>query len=197
MANDDISEVLAKIDSWVKTNRPDYYAKLLPGATLAEISELETKFEITLPETFKMFLTWKNGQVEGSFDSFFANFGLMSVSEIADTLDMLNDLLDGGDFEQANWWNKQWVPFLQNHSGDHYCIDLTGSFEGQPGQMLIFWHDYEAREIFFPSFADFLRTALALFENMGYDVQKGEKYGRSREMIAQMNPGYPKRHEAG
>lgn len=192
-------DAIERLDRWLAENRPEYYKQLNPGATDEEVADLEKSLGSTLPEEFKAFLKWRNGQGRRNFKSFYYNYQLMDAKEIAGTVQGLNDLLAAGDFDQVNWWSPQWVPFLRNGGGDNYCIDMGGSFGGTKGQVLEFNHDYESREIHNASFADWLETTVQALEK-GFLVDDEYGWQPTEEfdgLAVDLNPGYPIRMEAG
>lgn len=192
------SKTLAELDKWLATNRPDYYKSLSPGATPTELLELEDKLGVKLPPELKAFLGWKNGQAEQEVRSFIVNYGLMSTRDIKRIVEVNNELLECGDFELVNFWDKLWIPFLQDYAGNYWCVDLKGSFSGEAGQILTFWHDWEARNILFPSFGDFLASTLTIFKTIGhvkFDTLKAQT--EFWNLHKELQPGYPKEHQAG
>jgi cell wall assembly regulator SMI1 len=71
----------------------------------------------------------------------------MSLDQILDAHAILTGLLEAGQFDRANWWSPRWIPFLANGAGDHLCLDLEGTFTGNVGQLIRFWHDDAERWI--------------------------------------------------
>jgi cell wall assembly regulator SMI1 len=194
-------DLIERLDKWVKENRPSVYEKLLPGLSSEEISRLEKDLGVALPDQMRAFLEWRNGQTLYDVESFYYNYTLMDAGDIGESNDMLNELLEGGDFDRENWWNPKWVPFMANGAGDYYCVDMEGSFGGQVGQVLEFNHDYEARDIQFPSFAKWLETTVEAFEaglfeygDYGMEPVDDEQYQAVRKRIS---PGYPVKQKAG
>ena len=159
-----MEDLIARLDAWLSSERPEFYAHLLPGLTDAELRDWEAALGGALPADFRAFYAWRNGQDADYFKSFFHNFSLMPAVHIVGARQVLNDLLAAGEFDLLNWWSPQWVPFLDNGAGDHYCVDIGGSFGGSLGQVLMFNHDWENRDIEYPSFRAWLATVVVALE---------------------------------
>jgi len=105
-----------------------------------------------------------------------------------------------GDFDQANWWFPEYVPFLSNGGGDNYCIDYAGSFGGTKGQIIAWNHDYEARPIEHVDFHHWLQTVVEDLERgcLAYDEEYGMQPTEEFDaMYQETNPGYPIDNDAG
>lgn len=144
-----IDVLIERADRWLKAHRPDYYARLQPGTTAESLANFESHFSLQLPEAFRKFYRWRNGQERNCFESLQSNLMLSSLEDIAQTKEMLDNMI-GTDFEKPMWWRRGWVPFLSNGGGDHLCIDVAAEGGGTPGQVLMFWHDAADRSISFP-----------------------------------------------
>lgn len=156
--------LIERLDRWLAAERPDYYARLQPGATNASLDAFEARFSLRLPEPFRAFYHWRNGQELSCSASFEHNRRFSSLEEIADTKEMLDGMI-GSDFEDPRWWRRGWVPFLANGGGDHLCLDLTAEDGGAPGQLVTFWHDWDNRSIKYPSFEAWLEQLVDSMEN--------------------------------
>lgn len=187
-----MERLISRLDVWLRSNRASYYDQLLPGATDEEIQRLEQSLGLSLPESFKVLYRWHNGQPDEFFEAFHDNKMFLSIQEIEKTWIDLKELLEGGDFEIENWWCVGWVPFMHDGGGNYLCLDLEGTFTGQKGQLLEFWHDDYGRDVLYPSFEDYLETLVKYFESEVW--QKDEKYWIvEKDYITRHNPGYPKR----
>jgi cell wall assembly regulator SMI1 len=194
-----IETAITRLDAWLQANRPDYYARLQPGLSEAELAAWETELGVTLPADFRAFFAWRNGQA--GFKSFLYNFMLMAADDITEARKGLNEFLESGEFDQANWWQPGWIPFLDNGGGDHYCLDLDGAFGGVPGQILHFYHDWENRDVEFPSFAAWLETTITAFERDMFEYDSTGMQPLDSDAVEQLqskiSPGYPIDQEAG
>ena len=199
-----MDSLIARLDLWLRTNRPQYHESLLPGAPASSIDALERRVGAALPPLLEEMLAWRDGTggVDLLADEDLACEGRwMSIAEITETVDMLDDMAAVDEWERDDWWCAGWVPFLMTFSDDYLCVDLIGSFGGQPGQVLKFWHDDKERPIAYPSFDAWLRTFVeALEEAMLVTDDRfvvplhDDSYAA---FVAARNPGYPIPAEAG
>jgi cell wall assembly regulator SMI1 len=208
-----MNPLVKRLDSWLKKNRPDYYAILRPGLKSKEIKAFEKLLGFSLPQTWKDLYTWRNGQHDpnaldpnGKVDpspwlAFRNNAVFGSLHVVQDSYTLLNGLLECGQFEEKNWWNVKWVPILTGLGGDHVCLDLEGSFRGQPGQILYFCHDDTRRVIEYPSLDSCLETFIVSLEAGMWEEQDGcfqpKDEKKWQGLHKKMNRGYPKYKHAG
>lgn len=185
--------LLTRLDALLQQYRPAYYATLSPPATEAEIVALEAEFQVTLPPELRLWFGWRNGQK--GFDNFFQNNMLHSVSSAAEAMRVNCEMLEAGEFELKNWWAPGWVPFLENGGGDHVCLDLEGTFTGQPGQIIRHWHDWESRTVLFPNLSAWLTAVIHAYEQA---LPTGQLL--ADDQIDELEPehpaGFPQRFEA-
>ena len=187
----DFAHLLACLDALLQQHRPAYYAQLNPPASDAELAALEQEFDLALPPELRAWWSWRNGQQ--GFASLYGNQCLQSASGAAGTMQVQQELLD--DFV-PNWWRMAWVPFLENGGGDYLCLDLEGTFTGQPGQLVEHWHDWEPRTVVFPSLTGWLAAVVAAYEQAGatHDLLTDEQ---ADELALQSPVGFPKEFTAG
>lgn len=194
-----MDNLIERLDTWLAQNRADYYRQLEPGLTQEQIEELESTLGNTLPDEMRALLMWRNGQSSRNFKSIYYNYMLIGADDIAEIVEMNNEMLAHGQFNKPNWWDPQWVPFMDNGAGDYYCIDFAGTFDGVPGQIIEFNHDYEGRSIQHRNFRHWLQTLVdaleqGALEDDEYGIQPTEEFDA---LYALINPGYPIRKEAG
>jgi cell wall assembly regulator SMI1 len=195
-----MEQLLARLDKWLKTNRADFVETLGAPATSAQLDDLEYRIDSKLPQSFRDFYQWHNGQLEGF--GFFASYSLMPVDFVIDAWEgefaRLSDVAtDGREFVASD---PHWVPFL--HSGGSFiCLDLTGVHDGKPGQVI----DDEKPNHYFilaPTLEQWLECYVTSLE-LGYWVpdeegteyypkelegEKGTHYGK---LLSQRLPGFP------
>lgn len=135
-----MKELLVQLDRWLRTHRADYYGKLNPPATDAELKELESEAGVPLSVEFKALLRWKNGQPLEVVDTFhpLTNEMFASSQSMVRTMREMNELVKYGDIS-AESWSRSWAPFMDNGGGDMTCLDLkTGTIVSR---------DHETQEI--------------------------------------------------
>lgn len=157
--NSDIEfeHLLERAEHWLATNRPDYYAGLQPSATEAQLDAVENQFSLKLPVAFRLLYRWHNGQKSTCYASLQDIYMFSSLDELTSSKALMDDMI-GTDFEDPKWWRRTWIPFLHNGAGDHLCLDLAAEDGGDPGQILIFYHDWDRRPIEFPSLEKWLKN---------------------------------------
>ncbi|CAH9017560.1 hypothetical protein NURINAE_00437 [Candidatus Nitrosacidococcus sp. I8] len=116
-----------------------------------------------LPDDFIVFYKIHNGQIsEGP--SFIDCEEWLSFEGIEYQWKVWKELLDGGAFSEGDfksspdievkndWWHPCWIPITYDGSGNHYCLDLVPTKEGNHGQIIRMWHDDDIRPLIASSF---------------------------------------------
>jgi cell wall assembly regulator SMI1 len=149
-----------------------------------------------LPSAFHELYQWHDGQSFDCYEAFQDNRVFMALDDARESHEILTELLDAGEFQRANWWSRHWVPFLYNGAGDYVCVDLAGTFTGQVGQIIEFWHDDAGRNVIAPSLEAWLADYAALLERTEWEyyAETGEEPFLDWESSM---PGYPLRFTAG
>ena len=158
-----VEALIGRLDRWLAANRPEYHAHLLPGVSGAQLDAFEGQFCLKLPDAFRQLYRWRNGHDQFRSESLVHNLMFSSLEDITRQKDMMDDMI-GTDFEDPWWWRRSWVPFLENGAGDHLCVDLAAEDGGTPGQVLMFYHDWERRPILAPSLESWLADLVAAME---------------------------------
>ncbi|MBW1298464.1 benzoate transporter [Aquimarina litoralis] len=161
--------VLEQLDQNIKEKRPEYYLELNAPLSLMDIQTLEKEYKVVIPQDLKIFYQWKNGQNSNCSEVFANNCMFLSLREMLETQSELNAMI-GKDFEIENWWNKHWFPVFDNGGGDHICYDTKGTFTGQKGQLLEFWHDDEDRESISPNLLSLCKALNNYYTSNSIDV---------------------------
>ncbi|CAM5707673.1 hypothetical protein MAUB1S_05176 [Mycolicibacterium aubagnense] len=204
-----LEAVLAKV-------HPDFLGALAPGATTAQLDELEGVVGQPLPAILRDLLSWRNGvSAEAAMVRIDGPWELMSVAQICEEVAMMRDLLrsEPGWIERT-WWSTDWVPFLHDFCGDFICVDLTGDahtlrrngqpYQGIPGQIINFDHEAEWRTVQAPSLQTWLTavaeiidaslvtpTSWPLGERMAYEFDEPDDQSPLDDALTRLAPGYP------
>ncbi|MCR5890039.1 SMI1/KNR4 family protein [Hymenobacter sp. J193] len=192
-------QLLSRLDTLLQQHRPEYYATLAPPATATELDALEAAFQLKLPTELRQWYGWHNGHLESK--SIFQNHefiqgnSLAPLSSVAESMRVNCELLAAGEYFMPNWWQTNWVPFLENGGGDHICLDLEGTFTGQPGQVLEQWHDMEQRTVLFPDLTAWLRAVVQAYEQAGAQGQLTDE--QTEDLELEYPSGFPLAFEAG
>lgn len=144
---------------------------LKKGATDIDLALIESIVGHTLPNDFKDFLKIYNGQ-KGEVSGIFTDRYFLSTDEIAANWKIWKDLEDSGTFDDCttendsqiknNWWHEGWIPFTDDGSGNHLCIDLAPTSHGNVGQIIEMWHDDNQRKYIAKNFTEFLHLEFNL-----------------------------------
>jgi cell wall assembly regulator SMI1 len=195
-----MSEYIARLDTWLRQNAPAFYEVLGPGLSDEEIIDLERHLNVTLPEDFKEFYRWKNGETANA-DFYPWNGVLMSAEWICQKWCSIPGMRSSDEVipaeeldKELRFWNPKWVPFLDQLDGNLVCVDTEGSFGGKRGQILWFIHDDDHHTILHESMTKWIETVVTLLENPSFTDEEGidpEAYG-FLAAEKQVNPGYPK-----
>ena len=169
-----MQEWLDRLERWLGAGRPSFLRALNACADENQFAEVEALAGTSLPDSFKALYIWHDGQSEDSFDALQFNRTFMCLDEILDAMEGLNELDEAGKLSSPMWWRKKWVPFLDNGGGDHLCLDLEGSFDGKPGQLIEFWHDDAERTIVAGSLEEWFRTFVISLEANLWEDEDGD-----------------------
>jgi len=169
MTNQSIPTLLVTIEAYLQSERPDYFARLMAGASSEQLAAFESRLGMTLPSAFHELYRWRNGQDPNCFEGLSGNQEFMGLGDILETKEMLDDMI-GTDFDEPTWWRRGWVPFLSNGAGSYLCIDMQAEDDGAPGQLIEFWKADADRPITYPSLAQWLSRLAASMDDGTYEV---------------------------
>lgn len=154
---------LEKLDTLLKEKRPEYYSKLQKPLSETEISRLEAKYNIKLPDDVKALYVWKNGQNQDTYEAL-VNNSMFEPLELVLSGNAEFTSMIGFDFEIENWWNKSWLPLFGNGGGSYICYDMEGVFTGDAGQIIEYWNGYDDRPVIAPSLTHFIQKLNQYYE---------------------------------
>lgn len=176
-----MQEIWAEIEAWLRVNAPDMVHVLQPGASDAQIRELEDFLSIQFPEDVKSSYQIHNGQSTYEY-GLINGREFLSLERIKDEWQVWKELLDSGTFQSDDgqdqgsdpapgirnvWWSAKWFPLTHDGGGNHDCLDLDPAETGTFGQIITLWHDDAEREIVAPSFRAWL-------EQYSKDLKSGQ-----------------------
>ncbi|PHR69325.1 MAG: molybdenum cofactor biosynthesis protein MoeA [Arcobacter sp.] len=158
-----------RFKEWLRANYKEGLDDLNPPASNEEIKELSDTLGLVLPNDLICLLKIHNGQ-KGEAAWLFDSQEFLSTHGIIDAWNNWNRFSQTNTFPQKPaisdegikdvLWNKKWIPFSSNGSGDHYCIDLDPTSSGISAQIITLWHDYEERELVSLSLKDWFNDYL-------------------------------------
>lgn len=196
-----VPALLERLERWLRKNRPRYYASLRRGVQDRELIAFEYELGRTLPAGFRELYRWRDGQDPRCTLAFQYNQMFMPLKDVRMVASALAQLCDNGEFPEANWWSKSWLPFLGSREGDHLCVDMEGMFAGVPGQVLEFFNGRVNRNIEYPSLEKWLKAFIPGIES-GLWMEDGDEFKpcnveQVRAVQARVAPGYPREFAAG
>ncbi len=164
-----MTEIWKSIELKLTEIAPDILDNLNDGVTDGEVENLEKIINAKLPTDFTAFYKIHNGQTTGSAGLIECE-ELLSFERILDEWQIWKDLLDSKNFEdnngaftstpdtgiKNNWWNALWIPITYDGSGNHYCLDLDPTNQGNYGQIIRMWHDNAQRSWVANSFNEWI-----------------------------------------
>jgi cell wall assembly regulator SMI1 len=172
-----MDEIWDRIEAWLAQHAPAVLAGLNGPATEQELDATERALGVKLPEDVRASYRRHNGQPD-SKNSLLGGWDFMRLDRIRAIWKMLTELFAQDQFKgfrndasasimSRDWWNPKWVPFAENGSGDHYCIDLAPGKRGKLGQVVLWYHDDGTRPIL-------ARDLRAFFSDFAKQLKRGE-----------------------
>jgi cell wall assembly regulator SMI1 len=114
-----VGPLLTRLDAWLARHRKRFHRNLQPGASVDELHQLSNAIAKYLPAPLSELLSWHNGQGDDYVGYFVDHWLLMSAAKIAAAKgDLDNTACEYG-------WKKDWVPFLDDDSGNFVILDLS------------------------------------------------------------------------
>lgn len=188
-----MQEIWERIEAWLAINAHEILKDLQPGATNTQIKQLEALLGIELPEDFKASYLIHNGQF-GNVGGLFNCNEFLSLERIQDEWQCWKDLLDASEFIDAqsysdgsirnNWWNSLWIPLTYDGSGNHDCLDLAPTPDGNLGQIISMEHDAANRQVLAKSYKEWLEAFANALESEMYVLSKDDGGLIDKELLS-------------
>jgi len=172
-------DILAHLETTLRTKAPHILETLQPGLSTNEISKLETKFNLKLPDDIKQLYQWRNGArpMTTAVEDFFPLYRFVPLDEVlAARVDLTNQMASTTIIQRAAssvlaGHRRSWLCFFDDGSGNGYFYDPERKGE----QDAIFYNDMEDAEyIFFPSLKNVLAGVGRCYEKGAFKVKAGE-----------------------
>lgn len=168
-----------RIEKWLQEHAPEIDVRLLPGIEDDEIVSFEKKNKVDLPADFKESAKIHNGQ-HGLATPLIGSWRLLSLDDIVRDIKLMNKINAREKLDEteavavgpvkAVWWSSKWISIASNGAGDLICLDLTPETGGNVGQLVLFLHMSEKREVLASSFHEYLEKFADDLENKKYRV---------------------------
>lgn len=174
--DDVIDQTWRRIETSLSVQTPTTLAQLAPGAAEQAIKELENIIGATLPQDFRVSYRRHDG---GYTVNLVSPMEIMSLPGIADSWRMLEELLHDDQWArqepyyftgdsvksgwqtgpiQPVWWNRRWIPFGSDSTGNLSCLDLDPAAGGTVGQIIDWDHECGPSRVLFPGFRELLEA---------------------------------------
>lgn len=166
----------------------------------SHFDRLKEELGVLIPSDWEEFYQQVDGQLDASEHCFQFSFYLLSLERALELRQQWMEKFSTRPSDH-NWWSPYWIPILEDREGGLVVIDLKGSFEGVPGQIIELWEDWDARNIEYPSFRAMIETySHSLQEDMWMSedeliVPKDD--ATWHDFTETANPGYPFEEIAG
>ena len=175
-----MQEIWTRFLKWLQVNAPHLIEYLNAGVSTNDLETLEKSIGKPLPIDFVEFYKIHDGQNrEPGPECLIDAEELLSTENIVFHSEKWKSLVADNTFiyfgvpatsdpdigVKDDWWNPFWLPFTHDGSGNHICIDLDPTSDGQYGQIIRMWHDTPWRELLAPSFKEFILNYLIGLEN--------------------------------
>ncbi len=139
-----VRDILDEIDTLLAKNYKHVFDSLQVGATESALELLKIKCFSgeQVPQDLLTLYKWHNGQNGHYSLNQEDNKTLLSISEVIETWEFLNDPME----DILEPWSKSWIPILYNGAGDYVVYESEGI---QTGKLISYWHDDEERVVEF------------------------------------------------
>jgi cell wall assembly regulator SMI1 len=148
-------------------------------ATESEIASLEEALGVSLPASFREYLSVMNGQ-KSQYDN--PLIGYMNFLDISQIITRRSGMVSDADGEMITWktedrikpvvWDRGWIPFTSNMGGNNMMVvDMAPGQNGVVGQVFL-WHPGmgEEDEIAADSFEECSQGLFSRLVNQKYSV---------------------------
>lgn len=166
-----------RLEAWCRRYLPTLLDTLNPGATAAEITNLEQIIQQPLPEDVRVSLSIHNGQHWQNSSRFIFGLDLLDAERISEegqkwrACDMYNEEFKDSmrvfpeDAIKLDYANPGWIPLTRDGGGNHLGVDLAPGPAGAAGQVISFGRDEELKCVLGPSWGDFLLSYAKFLES--------------------------------
>lgn len=186
-----------RIEAWFETMQAsELLNHFQPGATDADIQQVEALLGITFPDEIKASYHIHNGshgQALIGAPEFWGIWELYSLEAMVDHWKRMQSQMDRFGRKEADrdaeghfsedgliryhpwrwgWWHPKWIPLLGDQSGILLCLDFAPGPAGQIGQIL--HHDYEdiCQRVLAPGWQAFLSAFADDLEAGDYSLKR-------------------------
>ena len=150
---------------WLANHRPTCLSQLNPGASEVEVSSFRERFPGDMLNDFCAYLGEHDGQPPES-ETLYDNKRLMPIREILRAVDIFNEGKQSGEFDEENYWQETWVPFVADGGGNHLVLDAQTGFVHE------FWKSDFDRPKIANSFSDWMDQLIQMFSSTSWKLER-------------------------
>jgi hypothetical protein len=155
--------LLARLDSWLRTNASPVHASLGAGLSEPEIVAAKTRFGGWFSPGIRALYRWRNGSSERG--DFYLNHAFLSMERAERERARMLELRERKGSGPALPWSDAWLPIFDAGTGDLLCFDAEGIDGGLSGQLVDYPHEVpESRTPVFADVESWLETYLGALE---------------------------------
>jgi cell wall assembly regulator SMI1 len=175
IVSESMPEILTRLEAVLKTNAPYVSTNLRPGISQTEISKLEQRYHVQLPEEIKALYLWRNGTASNTnhWINFIPIHRFMPLEESLETRAALAP-------EKASLFQRLVYHVFVSHRESWICLFDDGSGNGywfdpkrKPSEGAIFCNvTEEASYTFFPSPKNMMAGVAACYEQNAFHTKK-------------------------
>jgi cell wall assembly regulator SMI1 len=177
VVSEPMPEILARLESILKTNAPQVLAGLQPGLSDGDISKLEQQYHVQLPDDIQAIYQWHNGSARTtnflSGDFIPGHRFLLLEEALAERA--------ASSAAKASWLQRlaykvlaghrdSWIYLFSDGAGDGYGFDP----KRKPAEGAVFYNFTEtATCVFFPSAKNLMAGVAQCFEQGAFRIKQG------------------------
>ncbi len=187
LIEEDITSVLARLDTWYAENLPTNQFAFNPPATDENLDSIERLVGLKLPNAYRQLYKWHDGDKSGLFSGHIYGTSLVSLGEAAMHWKMWNEALAefGGDRYKipGGAWpegavdpayiNPRWIP-LTNSDGNHIGLDFDAWPNGRIGQVILYGRDEDVKVVLAESLGALLEWIADLLEGGNFRLEPAQ-----------------------
>jgi cell wall assembly regulator SMI1 len=176
VVSEPMPEILARLDSILKTNAPSVYAELQPGLSADAIAGLEKQYHVQIPDDIKAIYEWHDGSASTTnrlSDDFIPIHRFPSLEET-----LADKALDwkGATAMQRTVagafisYRSSWICLFDDGSGNGYWFDP----QRKPSEGAVFSQFTEDNDfVFFPSAKNLMAGVAKCYETGAFHMKPG------------------------
>ncbi len=191
VVSETMPEILARLESILKTNAPHVLAALQTGLSTAVIANLEQKYHVQLPEDIKAIYEWHDGSAR---DTNFLRGDFIPIHRFLPLEEALeeNVIVPRGPatlLQMVAYWllaghRNSWISLFADGAGDGYWFDP----KRKPSEGSVFYNfTEEASFVFFPSPKNLMAGIAKCYEKGAFQIKTGSSPPELDEDFEQAN----------